>query len=160
MPKKSKLTACVESISLMLWSYCSAKIANFRVCSSFSRFRTALCSLFGVVSSRWFLNALYCLVWILQVSWNCFFIWSSLDWGKKKKIYVSCNTRYLVYGMLTYMKIKTIRKKWEENQTGQIIKLQILFALGYLAKPLTEIYAVLRQKTSFKTLGHKEHHLW
>lgn len=87
LPKEHKLTAWVESISLMLWSYCSAKMANFRVCSSLSRFRTALCSLFGVVSSRWFLNALYCLVWILQVSWNCFFIWSSLDWEGKKKIY-------------------------------------------------------------------------
>ena len=52
LSNKSKLTACVESISLMLWSYCSAKMANFRVCSSLSRFRTALCSLFGVVSSR------------------------------------------------------------------------------------------------------------
>lgn len=85
---RRRLTACVESISLMLWSYCSARIASFRVCSSLSRLRTALCSLFGVVSSRWFLSALYCLVWILHVSWNCFFICSSFDWkdgGDTKK---------------------------------------------------------------------------
>lgn len=73
------LTACVESISLMEWSYCSAKMANFLVCSSLSLFSTALWSDLGVVSSRWFLRALYCLVWVLQVSWNCFLIWSSFD---------------------------------------------------------------------------------
>lgn len=36
------LTAWVESISLMEWSYCSAKMANFLVCSSLSLFSTAL----------------------------------------------------------------------------------------------------------------------
>lgn len=63
-----KLTACVESISLMEWSYCSARMASFLVCSSFSLFRTALWSDLGVVSSRWFLRALYCRVCVLQVS--------------------------------------------------------------------------------------------
>ena len=78
------LTACVESISLMEWSYCSARMASFRVCSSFSLLSTALWSDLGVVSSRWFLRALYCLVWVLQVSWNCFLIWSSLDCRQKE----------------------------------------------------------------------------
>lgn len=64
----SPLTAWVDSISLMEWSYCSAKMASLRCCSCFIRFRTALCSDFGVVSSSWFLSALYCLVWILHVS--------------------------------------------------------------------------------------------
>ncbi len=82
IPGISRLTAWVESISLMEWSYCSAKMASLRCCSCFSRLRTALCSDFGVVSNRWFLSALYCLVWILHVSWNCFLICSSLDCRK------------------------------------------------------------------------------
>lgn len=69
----------------MEWSYCSAKMASFLVCSSFSLFSTALWSDLGVDSSRWFLRALYCLVWVLHVSWNCFLIWSSLAWERKKK---------------------------------------------------------------------------
>lgn len=83
-PSLHVLTACVESISLMEWSYCSARMASFLVCSSFSLLSTALWSDLGVVSSRWFLRALYCLVWVLQVSWNCFLIWSSLDWRRQK----------------------------------------------------------------------------
>lgn len=73
------LTACVESMLFMVWSYCSARMASFLVCSSFSLFSMVLCSGFGVLSSRWFRKALYCRVWILHVSWNCFLIWSSLD---------------------------------------------------------------------------------
>lgn len=69
----------------MEWSYCSAKMASFLVCSSFSLFSTALWSDLGVDSSRWFLRALYCLVWVLHVSWNCFLIWSSLAWERKKE---------------------------------------------------------------------------
>lgn len=72
----------------MEWSYCSARMASFLVCSSFSLLSTALWSDLGVVSSRWFLRALYCLVWVLQVSWNCFLIWSSLDWRRNEICWV------------------------------------------------------------------------
>lgn len=64
------VTACVDSMSLMEWLYCSDRMASLRVCSSFSRFRMFLCSDLGVLSSRWFFRALYCRVWILPVSWN------------------------------------------------------------------------------------------
>lgn len=37
------LTACELSISEMDWSYCSARIASLRVCSSLSRLRRLLC---------------------------------------------------------------------------------------------------------------------
>lgn len=81
----ASLTACVDSMSLMEWSYCSARMASLRVCSSFSRFSTALWSDLGVFSSRWLRRALYWRVWILQVSWNWRFIWSSLDWRREKR---------------------------------------------------------------------------
>ena len=92
------LTACVESISLMEWSYCSARMASFLVCSSFSLFSTALWSDLGVDSSRWFLRALYCLVWVLQVSWNCFLIWSSLDWEQYWLLSNMCVCVWFVIG--------------------------------------------------------------
>lgn len=44
-------TACEAIISLMLCSYCSARMASFLVCSSFRLFKIVLCSLFGVTSS-------------------------------------------------------------------------------------------------------------
>ncbi|TNN64138.1 hypothetical protein EYF80_025636 [Liparis tanakae] len=69
-PPPLLLTACVDSMSLMEWSYCSARMASLRVCSSFRRFSTALWSDLGVFSSRWLRSALYWRVWILQVSWN------------------------------------------------------------------------------------------
>lgn len=81
----ASLTACVESISLIEWSYCSARMASLRVCSSFSLFSMVLCSDLGVLSSSWFFRALYCRVWILHVSWNCFLIWTSLGWWKNSK---------------------------------------------------------------------------
>ncbi len=74
----SSLTACDAIISLMLCSYCSARMASLRVCSSFRALSTLLCSLLGVTSSWWCRRALYCFVWTLHVSWNCFFIWSSI----------------------------------------------------------------------------------
>ena len=79
------LTACVESISLMEWSYCSARMASLRVCSSLRRLRTALWSDLGVLSSRWFLRALYWRVWILHVSWNWRLICISLVWNQEVK---------------------------------------------------------------------------
>lgn len=73
----SPLTAWDAIISLMLCSYCSAKMASLRVCSSFSALSTVLFSALGVTSIWWWRRALYCLVCTLQVSWNCFLICSS-----------------------------------------------------------------------------------
>ncbi|TNN35226.1 hypothetical protein EYF80_054602 [Liparis tanakae] len=42
------LTACDAIISLMLCSYCSARMASLRVCSSFKALSTALCSALGL----------------------------------------------------------------------------------------------------------------
>lgn len=76
----SPLTACEAIISLMLCSYCSARMASLRVCSSFRALSTVLCSALGVTSIWWWRRALYCLVCTLHVSWNCFLICSSKAW--------------------------------------------------------------------------------
>lgn len=81
----SLLTACEAIISLMLCSYCSARMASLRVCSSFRALRTVLCSALGVTSIWWWRRALYCLVCTLHVSWNCFLICSSKTWRMGQK---------------------------------------------------------------------------
>lgn len=81
----SLLTACEAIISLMLCSYCSARMASLRVCSSFRALSTVLCSALGVTSIWWWRRALYCLVCTLHVSWNCFLICSSKTWRMGQK---------------------------------------------------------------------------
>ena len=72
-----KLTDCFCSISAIVCSYWSPKRAILRRCSSFSFRMVLFCSSFGVFWSTCVFNALYCLVWILHVSLNCFLISTS-----------------------------------------------------------------------------------
>lgn len=69
---RNACTDCFWSISAILCSYCSPRRANLRRWSSLSFLITPFCWSRGVEAKTWAFNALYCRVWILTVSLNCF----------------------------------------------------------------------------------------